>query len=240
MSMCLNEITLRSMSPSGRVARGLPFIAPLILSQIKPNKNPSLNIHSIRPSLCWRNVLGFPSVMEKITISSLWDSCTPMSYKEWKSKTKQILLASKRRDLLKYIFPHLHAEFALMLLQMTKNSKQNFLRVRKVTHSCFTITPAFMMWNFQGDENITIWTCTLTSTQRTCHETYRRDGIRCSVSLTRCADDMGWHGGGLLFFMGNLRLIDLNLEMYRICIMYLLASTYLMVSQTARVNIALK
>lgn len=75
--------------------------------------------------------------------------------------------------------------------------KQNFSGVRKIIHSCFIITPGFTVWNLQGPENITIWTCSLTSagTQRTFHETYRRDGkkntIRSSVSLTKCSDGMG-------------------------------------------------
>lgn len=61
----------------------------------------------------------------------------------------------------------------------------------------FMITPAFTVGNLQGAEKVTIWTCSLTSTgtQRTSHETYRRDGknttIRYSVSLTKCANDMG-------------------------------------------------
>lgn len=133
--------------------------------------------------------------MEKITISSLRDSCTPMNYKEWTSKTKQMALGLNRQDLLKYIFPHLHAEFALVPLQMTKYQMQTkFPSSQKVTYSCFVITSAFREWILQGGENITIWTCSLTSTQRTSQETFRRDGkstIRYSVSLTTCADDLG-------------------------------------------------
>ena len=118
--------------------------------------------------------------------------------------------------------------------------KQNFSAVRQVTHSCFTITPAFTVWRLQWSEHFIIQTCSLTDagTQNIPWKgTCRRDGskntcgenVRYSISLTRCTNDIGdwWWAAIIPLKMGNLRLIDLNLELYGMGIAVLLAWIHL-------------
>lgn len=203
MSSCLSEITLRSRTASGCVALGLKpgyftiYRSPYLLS--KPDKSPFLNILSIRPSLCWWNVPDFPSEMEKKSLSLLCEIVALL----WTTSCEQ---AKPYR----YYWPHRDKIYLNIFFPTSMQSlhwccykwlnikcKQNFSGVRKVTRDCFIITRALTMWNLQGDENITIWTCSLnsTGTQRICHETYRRDGkkntIRCSIIDQMCR----WHGG---------------------------------------------